>query len=43
VNRFTRQTLSSVNRKHFFMNILHIEIFFVHPQKKIAQQNSTLR
>jgi hypothetical protein len=27
VNRFTRQTLPNVNRKHFFMNILCIEFF----------------
>jgi hypothetical protein len=27
VNRFTRQTLPTVNRKHFFMNILCIESF----------------
>jgi hypothetical protein len=32
VNRFTRQTLPTVNRKHFFMNILFIESFC--PQKK---------
>jgi hypothetical protein len=31
VNRFTRQTLPNVNRKHFFMNILCIEPFC--PQK----------
>jgi hypothetical protein len=31
VNRFTRQTLPTVNRKHFFMNILCIESFY---QKK---------
>jgi hypothetical protein len=31
VNRFKRQTLSTVNRKHFFMNILCIEYF--HPHK----------
>jgi hypothetical protein len=27
VNRFTQQTLPTVNRKHFFMNILCIESF----------------
>jgi hypothetical protein len=31
VNRFTRQTLPTVNRKHFFINILCIEPFC--PQK----------
>jgi hypothetical protein len=31
VNRFTRQTLPTINRKHFFMNILCIESFC--PQK----------
>jgi hypothetical protein len=31
VNRFTRQTLSTINRKHFFMNILCSESFC--PQK----------
>jgi hypothetical protein len=40
VNRFTRQTLPTVNRKHFFMNILCIEPFC--PQKN-AQQNAALR
>jgi hypothetical protein len=28
VNRFTWQTLHTVNRKHFFMNILYVESFF---------------
>jgi hypothetical protein len=28
VNHFTRQTFPTVNRKHFFMNILFIESFF---------------
>jgi hypothetical protein len=28
VNRFTRQTLSTVNRKHFFMDILCIDTFY---------------
>jgi hypothetical protein len=32
MNRFTRQTLLTVNRKHFFMNILFIESLC--PQKK---------
>jgi hypothetical protein len=32
VNRFTRQTLPTVNRKHFFINTLCIESFC--PQKK---------
>jgi hypothetical protein len=27
VNRFTQQTLSTVNRQHFFMNILRIDSF----------------
>jgi hypothetical protein len=31
VNRFTRQTLPTINRKHFFMNVLCIESFC--PQK----------
>jgi hypothetical protein len=39
VNRFTRQTLPTVNMKHLFMNILCIESFW----KKNAQKNSTLR
>jgi hypothetical protein len=40
VNRFTWQTLSTVNRKHFFINILWIESFCPH---KNAQQNAALR
>jgi hypothetical protein len=40
VNRFTRQTLPTVNRKNFFMNILCIESFC--PQKNV-QQNAALR
>jgi hypothetical protein len=40
VNRFTRQTLPTVNRKHVFMNILCIGPF-VH--KKSAKQNAALR
>jgi hypothetical protein len=40
VNRFTRRILSTVNRKHFFMNILRTKSFC--PQKN-AQQNATLR
>jgi hypothetical protein len=40
VNRFTRQTLPTVNRKHLFMNILCIQSFC----KQIkAQQNAALR
>jgi hypothetical protein len=27
VNRFTRQTLPAVNRKHFFIDVLSIESF----------------
>jgi hypothetical protein len=40
VNRFTWQTLPTLNRKHFLRNILCIESFS--PQKN-AQQNSALR
>jgi hypothetical protein len=40
VHRFTRQTLPTVNRKHFLMNILCTESFC--PQKN-AQHNATLR
>jgi hypothetical protein len=40
VNSFTRQTFPTVNRKHFFMNILLIESFF---HKKEAQRNVFLR
>jgi hypothetical protein len=36
MNRFTRQTLPTVNRKYFFMNILCIESFC--PQKKLTPQ-----
>jgi hypothetical protein len=36
VNRFTRQTLPTVDRKHFFMNILCIEYFC--PQKKCTTE-----
>jgi hypothetical protein len=39
VNRFTRQTLPTVNRKHFFMNTFALSLF---PQKN-AQQNAALR
>jgi hypothetical protein len=39
VNRFTRQTLPTVNRKHFFMNNLYIESFY--PPEN-AQQNAAL-
>jgi hypothetical protein len=41
VNRFTRQTLPTANRKYFFVNILCIESFCT--QKKNAQQNAALR
>jgi hypothetical protein len=40
VNRFTRQTLPTLNRKHFFTNILCIESFC--PQKN-SQENAALR
>jgi hypothetical protein len=40
VNRFTRQTLPTVNTKYFFMNTLYIEHFC--PQKW-TQQNASLR
>jgi hypothetical protein len=47
VNRITRQILSTVNRKHFFVNILCIESFC--PQKRpterylsLAQSSSTV-
>jgi hypothetical protein len=40
VNRFTRQTLPTVNMQHFFMNILCIESFC--PQKN-AQEKAALR
>jgi hypothetical protein len=36
VDRFTRQTLPTVNRKHLFMNILRIESF-------CAQQNTAFQ
>jgi hypothetical protein len=36
VNPFTRQTLLTVNRKHFFMNILCIESFC--PQKHTTER-----
>jgi hypothetical protein len=38
VNRFTRQTLPTVNRKHFFMNIHCTECFCTH-----TNQNAALR
>jgi hypothetical protein len=41
VNRFTRQTIPTVNRKHFFKNIFCIES--IRPQKKNAQQDAPLR
>jgi hypothetical protein len=39
-NRFTRQTLPTVNRKYFFVNILCIESFG--PQKKRTSDPSSL-
>jgi hypothetical protein len=42
VNRFTRQTLPTVNRKYFFINILCIESFCLQKKKK-AQQKASLR
>jgi hypothetical protein len=41
VNRFMRQTLSTVNRNNLFMNVLCIESF-AH-KKKNAQQNAAFR
>jgi hypothetical protein len=35
VDRFTRQTLLTLNRKHFFMNILSIETFC--PQRTLKR------
>jgi hypothetical protein len=40
VNRFTRQTLPTVNRKHFFMNILCIVCFC--PQKRTKERCSSV-
>jgi hypothetical protein len=40
VNRFTRQTLPTINRKHFFMNILCIESFW--PQKHTTERRSSV-
>jgi hypothetical protein len=40
VKRFTRQTLSTVNRKHPFMNILLIESFC--PQKRATKRCSSV-
>jgi hypothetical protein len=40
-NRFTRQTLPSVNKEYFFTNILCIDSFC--PQKENAPQNAALR
>jgi hypothetical protein len=40
VNRFTRQTLPTVNRKHLFMNILCIESFC--PPKKKTHNRTLL-
>jgi hypothetical protein len=39
-NRFTQQTLPTVNRKHFFKNILYIESFC--PQKTHTESCSSL-
>jgi hypothetical protein len=39
VNRFTRQTLPTVSRKHFFMNILALS---PSTRKKSSQQNAAL-
>jgi hypothetical protein len=41
LSRFTRQTLPTVNRKNFFINIFCVECFC--PQKKHAQQDVALR
>jgi hypothetical protein len=41
VYRFTQRTLPTVNRKHFFMNILCTESFG--QQQKNAQQNAALQ
>jgi hypothetical protein len=45
LNRFTRQKLPTVNRKHFFMNIVRIESFCPPPKKKKTrtQQNTALQ
>jgi hypothetical protein len=40
VNRFTRQTLTTVNRKHFFMNIPCIETLC--PQKNTTYRCSSV-
>jgi hypothetical protein len=40
VNRFTRQTVSIVNRKHLFMNIFCVESFC--PQKKNTHNRTLL-
>jgi hypothetical protein len=42
VNRFTVQTLPTVNRKHFFMNISFALSTFAH-KKKTAQQKAAFR
>jgi hypothetical protein len=43
VNRFTRQTLPTVNRKLFFMNILCIDSFFPQTTHNIAQFMTGIR
>jgi regulator of replication initiation timing len=40
VNRFAQQTLPTISRKHFFMNILCIESFC---SQRNGHQNSVLR
>jgi hypothetical protein len=40
VNRFTQQTLPTVNRKRFFMNILCIESFC--PQRRTTELCSSV-
>jgi hypothetical protein len=40
VNRFTRQTLPTVNRKHFFMNVLSIESLCPQKRKRTAERCS---
>jgi hypothetical protein len=40
MNRFTRQTLPTVRRKHFFMNVLCIESFC--PQKNTTERCSSV-
>jgi hypothetical protein len=40
LNRLTRQTIPTINMKHFFMNILCIESFC--PQKRITERCSSV-